>query len=43
MWHMVGGEHSLKIPAPQLFWFGIYSVLKILNKRMTEWINEIIH
>ena len=39
MWHMVGGEHSLKISAPQLLLFEIDSVLKILNKRMTDWIN----
>ena len=30
---MVGGEHSLKMSAPQLLWFGIDSVLKILNKK----------
>ena len=23
MWRMVGGEHSLKIPVPQLLWFEI--------------------
>ena len=42
---MVGGEHSLKISAPQLLRFGIDSVLKILNERMTfnESINEIIN
>ena len=40
MWHMVGGERSLKISAPQLLWFGIDSVLKILNKRITDSINE---
>ena len=39
MWDMVGGEHSLKISAPQLLRFGIDSVLKILNKKMTQWIN----
>ena len=26
---MVGGEHSLKISAPQVLWFGIDSALKI--------------
>ena len=31
MQHMVGVEHSLKMSAPQLFWFGIDSVLNILN------------
>ena len=35
MWHMVGGEHY-----PQLFWFGIDSVLKILNKRITDSVNK---
>ena len=40
MWHMVGGEHFLKISAPQLLQFGIDSVLKILNEMVTQWINE---
>ena len=40
IWQMVGGEHSLKIPAPQLFLFGIDSVLKILNKWITQWMNN---
>ena len=35
MWHMVGGEHSLKMSAPQLLRFGIDSVLK-----MTQWMNH---
>ena len=34
--HMVGGEHFLKILGPQLLWFGIDSVLKILNEKMTQ-------
>ena len=29
MWHMVGGEHSFKMSAPQLLRLGIDSVLKI--------------
>ena len=33
---MVGFEHSLKISAPQFLRFGIDSVLKILNERITE-------
>ena len=33
---MMGDENSLKMSAPQLFRFGIDSVLKILNLRMTE-------
>ena len=36
----MGGEHSLKILAPQLLQFGINSVLKILNERMTYSMNE---
>ena len=36
----MGGEHPLKISAPQLLRFGIDSVLKILNERMTDSINE---
>ena len=39
---MVGGEHSLKISAPQLLRFGIDSVLKTLNKRITDLINELM-
>ena len=35
MWHIVGGEHSLQMSAPQLLRFGIDSVLKILNERIT--------
>ena len=33
---MVGGEQSLKSSGLQLLWFGIDSVLKILNKSMTD-------
>ena len=33
---MVGGEHSLKISAPQLLRFGLASVSKILNERMVN-------
>ena len=36
----VGGEHSLKISAPQFWRFGIDSFLKILNERMTEIMND---
>ena len=42
MWHMVGSEYSLKISGPQLLRFGIDSVLKIPNERITQWINEAI-
>ena len=35
-WHVTNGgggcEHSLKVPAPQLLWFGMDSVLKIWTK-----------
>ena len=34
MRHMMGGEHSLKILAPQLLRFGIDSVMKVLNERI---------
>ena len=44
IWHMMVGEHSLKISASQLFWFGIDNVLKIMNKSinysMIESMNE---
>ena len=40
MWHMVGGEHSLKISAPQLLWFGIDSTLNIFPQTMTQLMNE---
>ena len=40
---MVGGEHSLKMSASQLLRFGIDSVLKILNKRITQLINQSIN
>ena len=33
---MVGGEHSLKIAAPELVRFVRDSVLKILNERMIQ-------
>ena len=36
---LVEGKNSLKISAPQLLQFGIDSVLKILNKRITELLN----
>ena len=40
---MVGGEHSLKISAFKLLLFGIESVWKILNKRITNSVNELIN
>ena len=42
MWHMVGGEHSVKIWASQLLRFGIESVLKVLNKRITYLFDQLI-
>ena len=35
MCYMVGAEHFLKISPPKLLSFGIDSVWKILNERMT--------
>jgi hypothetical protein len=32
-WHMVGGEHSLTISAPQLLRFGIDSVLEYFEQK----------
>ena len=40
MLHMVGGEHSLKISAPQLLRFGCNDVLKVWRKRVTHPLNE---
>ena len=40
---MVKGKHFLKISALQFFRFGIDSVLKILNKRITESMHELIN
>ena len=40
---MVGGEHSLKISAPQLLWFGIDSTLNIFPQTITELMNELIN
>ena len=40
MWHMVEGEDSLKISAPQLLWFWLHSVLKIHNRRIIELIEQ---
>ena len=40
---MVGGEHSLKISAPQLLWFGIDSTLNIFPQTITDLINELIN
>ena len=36
MWHVVGGEHSLKVSALTV----CYDILKIWKKRMTDLINE---
>ena len=37
-----GGEPSLKMSFPKLQLLGIYDVLKIVRKMMTDWINESI-
>ena len=42
MWHLVVAEVFLNVLAPQLLWFGIDSVLKILNKKMTQSMNHFI-
>ena len=42
-WHLTlsgGGEHSLNLSSPHLLWFGIDSFLKILKKRVTDWMNQ---
>ena len=44
MWHVTrdtfgGGEHPLKISAPELLPFVIYDIMKIWRKRMTHWMN----
>ena len=39
----MGGEHSLKMSAPQLLRFGIDSVLKILNERITQSVNQSVN
>ena len=40
---MVGGEHSLKISAPQLLWFGIDSTLNIFPQTMTQLMNQSVN
>ena len=37
---MVGDEHSLKISAPQLLWFGIDSALNIFPQTITFLLNH---
>ena len=43
MWHMVGGEHSLKMSAPWHFRFGIDSAMMIFSQRMTYSINKLMN
>ena len=43
MQHRVAGDHSLKISAPRLLWFGRYLLLKINPQSMNELINEILN
>ena len=43
MWHVVGGEHSLKILAPYLLLFVIYDIMKIWRTRMNDWLNQSIN
>ena len=40
--HVTGGEHCVEISGPELKWFEIYDVLKILRKRMTQSISSLI-
>ena len=40
MWHIVGGEYSLKMSATQLLRSGMDSVLMIMNGRMTDSISQ---
>ena len=40
MWHMLEDEHSLKISAPQLLWFGTDSALNIFQQTIA-WVNEL--
>ena len=40
MWHIMGGELFLKNSAPKLLWFGMDSVLKMLNERITQWMSD---
>ena len=40
---MVGGEHSLKMSAPQLLWFGIDSTLNIFPQTIAELMNESVN
>ena len=39
-WHVWGGQHSLKISAPQLSPFVFYDIMKIWRKRMSDLTNE---
>ena len=40
MGHKLGGEHSLKISAPQLLWFGIDSALNIYPQTISHSLNH---
>ena len=42
MWHVWGGEHSLKISALLLLPFVIYDIMKIWRKRKTHLMNQSI-
>ena len=39
-WHTGGDEHCVKLLGPLLLWFGFEGVLKILNERMNQLIND---
>ena len=42
-WHLVWGEHSLKISVLKLKLFGIYDVVNIWRKRIGDLINEFVN
>ena len=42
MWHTGGGEHCVKISDPYLLRFGSNDVLKILSKRSSQQMNELM-
>ena len=40
-WHVTGGEHGVKIS--QLWWFGVFGVLKIWRKRIRDLIKQSVN
>ena len=37
IWHIVSGEHTLKVSAPYLLWFGRECILQKFAQRITQW------